>query len=129
MNINDLTLGQAKELAALLNGASLPQACLNSHPMIGRHCLIRTYSSGVHFGIVKQVDNKANAQGSDILLEKARRIWKWEGAFTLSEVSQNGVDKSSRIALEVPEIFLTGVIEIIPTTEEARKTFGKCNEK
>lgn len=127
MNIDDLTLKQLREISALVGNHSLSAQAPN--PMLGKHCIIRTFSAGVHFGVVKQIDNRASAQGSDVLLENSRRIWKWEGAFTLSEVSQQGIEKASRIAEEVPEIYITGVIEIIPTTEQARKSFEKCNEK
>lgn len=119
MNINDLTIGEAKELANMF-GKGVTK---NKHPMIGRHCIIRTYGAGVHFGIVDSVD------GSEVLLKNARRLWKWEGAFSLSEVATNGVNKGSRIAVEVGEIFLTGAIEFVPTTEKARKTYEACGEK
>jgi len=129
MNIDELTLGQIKELTKFFPIKSEINIAKKSHPMIGKHCIIRTYSAGVHFGIVKDVDNKAGGQGCDVLLENSRRIWKWEGAFTLSEVAQAGVNSSSRIASEVPETYICGVIEMIPTTESARKKFAACNDK
>lgn len=126
--IENLTFKQLKEIANIFN--SMGQSSDGKiHPMIGKYCIIRTYSAGVHIGIVKDVNTKVGGQGSDILLEEARRIWKWEGAFTLSEVAQNGVDKSSRIAIEIPEIYICGVIEIIPISDKARKSFNLCHEK
>ena len=127
MNINDLTIGEAKELACLFGKKESPDTCC--HPMIGKICIVRTFSAGVHVGEVAAVDNKAGGQGSDVYLKNARRIWKWEGAFTLSEVATKGIKSSSRVALEIPEIYLTGVNEFIPTTKEARKTYEVCNEK
>jgi hypothetical protein len=92
-------------------------------PLIGQHVLVRTYSAGVHVGVLKAKD------GENVLLENARRIWKWTGAFTLSEVSQNGVDKTgSRIAVAVPLIELPNANEIIPTSEKARTSFDKVTE-
>lgn len=42
MDINELTIGQAKELAAMFGGdAHAPQS-----PHIGKKCIIRTYASG-----------------------------------------------------------------------------------
>jgi len=121
VNIDELTLGEAKELAAMFGNNSAPK--LAKHPFIGKHCVVRTYSAGVHLGTVKSVD------GSQVILEAARRLWKWEGAFTLHEVSQAGVSKTSRIAAEVPTISLSDMIELIPTSEKARKSFEACNEK
>lgn len=120
MNIDDLTLGQIKQLQSLLGS----QVTTNpNHPMIGKHCVVRTYSDGVHLGTVDKVD------GMEVLLKNSRRLWQWKGAFTLSEVALNGVAKDSRIAIEVPEQYLTQVISFTPTTEKARKSFEVCNEK
>jgi len=96
----------------------------NEHPFIGKHCVVRTYSAGVHLGSVESVD------GSQCILSNARRLWKWGGAFTLSEVSKTGLDpEKSRIADEVDLISLSDMIELIPTTSVARDTFGACNEE
>ena len=81
--------------------------------MIGKDVIIRTYSAGVHFGTLAARD------GKEVTLTNARRLWYWEGAFTLSEVAQNGVKKSSKLSVAVPEIILTEAIEIIPCSEAA----------
>ena len=91
--------------------------------LIGQHCVVRTFSAGVHLGEVVAKD------GTSILLKDARRLWKWNGAFTLSEVATKGVSKSgSRIATSVPLIELTQAVEIIPTSEAARSTFDAVHE-
>lgn len=87
--------------------------------MIGKFCVFRTYSAGVHTGILKEI------YGTAATVEKARRIWSWTGAFTLNEVSQNGVGEDSRISDVVPEILLTEVIEVIPCSEAARKNLQR----
>lgn len=82
-----------------------------------RYCIIRTYSAGVHAGYVK------SQNGKEVVLCNARRLWKWAGAFTLSEMAVNGVSKPNecRFATTVPEIILTEAIEIIPCTETAKE--------
>jgi hypothetical protein len=90
--------------------------------MLNKHCVIRTYSAGVHIGTPIFIN------GTEALLKNSRRLWKWEGAFTLSEVSQAGINSNSKISQEIPEIFLTQVIEFLPTTENARKSFDACHE-
>ena len=82
-----------------------------------RFCIIRTYSAGVHAGYVK------SHNGKEVTLVNARRLWKWAGAFSLSEMAVNGVSKPSecKFATAVPEIILTEAIEIIPCTEKAKK--------
>jgi hypothetical protein len=75
--------------------------------------IVRTYSAGVHFGyLVKR-------NGKEVTLERSRRIWRWFGAWTLSEVASSGVDVSqSKIGAPV-SIVLTEAIEIIDCTPEA----------
>lgn len=78
---------------------------------IGRLCLIRTYSAGVHFGEV------VVRAGTEILLKNARRIHYWEGAFTLNAIALKGAGEGSRLSDSVAEILLTECIEVIPCTE------------
>ena len=81
--------------------------------MIGKKVIVRTHSAGVHFGTLAAKD------GKEVVLRGARRIWYWEGAFTLSAVAVSGVSKRSKLSVSVPEILLTEAIEIIPCSEEA----------
>ncbi len=121
MNVDQLTSGEVKQLQSLLNN-NQNTLTAKEHPFVGKHCVVRTYAAGVHLGTVVSVD------GSQCILNNARRLWKWENAFTLSEVANNGVGKDSRIAEEVPTISLSDMIELIPSTEEARKAFDICHE-
>jgi len=117
-NLDNLTLGQIKELKSLF---SLKEDILPTHPMLGKRCLIRTYSAGVHIG------NIVYANGMEIKLENSLRLWKWEGGgLSLSAVANNGI-KGGRLN-KTGDIYLTNVIEIIPTTEKAEKTYEKFVE-
>lgn len=91
--------------------------------MIGKHCVVRTYSAGVHIGTVEA------KSGTNVILKGARRLWKWNGAFTLSEVATAGISKSgSRMSVAVEIIELTEAVELIPTTEAARATYEAVHE-
>ena len=115
MNINDLTLGQVKELQKILG----TQKDSSIHPMIGKRCLCRTYSAGVHIGDVVYINTE---NSMEVKLENALRLWKWEdGGLSLSAVANNGI-KGGRLN-ETGEIYLTNVIEMIPTTEKAEGTY------
>ena len=86
-----------------------------------RYCVIRTYSAGVHIGYVKEFGEK-HPQHAKLL--NSRRLYSWNGACTLSQVAMDGVDtKQSRIAMELPEIELTDVIEVIPCSEKSAEFF------
>lgn len=83
--------------------------------MIGQFCIVRTYSAGVHMGVVVECN------GTAVTLKNARRLWRWNGANSLNEVSQNGVAKDSRISEPVPMILLTQAVEVIPCSKKARE--------
>lgn len=118
MDINELTLSQIKEIQNLC-GASQSQT--KKHPMLGRRCVVRTYSAGVHIGDVVYVNEM------ECKLENALRLWKWEaGGLSLSAVANNGI-KGGRLN-KTGEVYLTNAIEFIPTTPEAEKTYVKFIE-
>ena len=52
MNLDELTLGQIKQIQGLMGGIN-PQ---KEHPMLGKRCLIRTYSAGVHIGDIAYIN-------------------------------------------------------------------------
>lgn len=121
MNIDDLTLGEIKQLQNLFtkNGPSH-----TNHPMLGRLCLVRTYSAGVHIGKVAYI-NPDNSM--ELKLEDSLRLWKWEsGGLSLSAIANNGI-KNGRLN-KTGEVYLTNVIEMIPTTEKSRGTYDNFIE-
>jgi hypothetical protein len=84
------------------------------------YCIIRSYSAGVFAGFVdrKKVENR------QVTVYNARRLWYWDGAASLSQLSQEGVSKptSCKFPMEVPEITLTDIAEIIPATQKAKES-------
>ena len=83
--------------------------------VIGRVCMVRTYSAGVFLGEVTAKD------GKEVALKDARRIWYWSGAASLSQLATEGTSdpKNCKFPAAVPEVLLTEAIEIIPATEKA----------
>lgn len=83
--------------------------------MIGRVCMVRTYSAGVFLGTLKE------RNGKEVTLTDARRIWYWDGAASLSQLATTGTSKPKNCKFPAPvaEVFLTEAIEIIPATEAA----------
>ena len=87
--------------------------------MIGEFVVVRTYSAGVHCGVLE------SCNGTAVLLSDCRRIWRWSGAFSLNELATKGCAESSRISQPVAKNLLTEAIEIIPTTDEARENLSR----
>jgi len=122
MNIDDLTIGEAKELANLF-GSNTRQNTNNSlNTMLNKKVIIRTYSAGVWFG---KLIEKA---GNEVILEDARRMYRWwaKESISLSAVALYGVkhDKS-KIVEAVPSIWLQP-IEIIPCSDAAIKSLEEA---
>ena len=121
-DIDNLTLGQLKQIAALVN-SQFAQPAQNTapHPFIGKYVIARCYAAGVHAGTVVSVD------GESVILKDSRRLWSWKAndGVALSGVAQNGItqDKSKLDTLN-PEIALTGVCELIPCSEVAKESIN-----
>ena len=81
--------------------------------------LVRSTGAGVHVGELVARDV------AEVTLANARRLWSWDGANTLNEVSQNGVAKSSRISEPVPEIIITAYHEVIKVSEKAAESLTR----
>ena len=116
MNINELTIGQAKELAAMFGSQKVSEGLKNF--CVGSTVVIRTYSAGVWCGTLAQ------KSGNEVILVNARRMWRWwcKESISLSAVVQYGIDRSkSKIAAPVESVWLEA-IEIMPIDGQAEKT-------
>lgn len=83
---------------------------------IGNYVIVRTYSAGVFAGVLISRD------GKEVTLAQARRLWKWEGAASLSQLAQSGTSKplGCKFPEPVDEILLTEAIEILSVTKIAQ---------
>lgn len=92
--------------------------------MLGKICVVRTYSAGVFFGLLAERD------GKEAIVRNARRLWYWDGASTLSQLANEGVKKPQNCKFPEPvsEVLLTEVIEIIPATEAAIESIAAVPE-
>ena len=91
-----------------------------------KYCVVRTYSAGVHIGYVKEFGDK-HPQHAKLI--NSRRLHYWKNACSLSQVAIDGVDEeNSRIAITLPELELTDVIEVITCSEKAMNFFKTAKE-
>ena len=107
MNIEDLTIGQAKQLAAMFG-----QTGLNA--MIGKKCIVRTYATGVWFGEI------AEKSGSEVIVKNARLIWQTlsDESISLSAVAIHGIKHDKKNCEAVESVWLEA-IEIIPCSTKS----------
>ena len=126
MNNNDLVI---KMMSSLLNNNNNNEATEQvsdiCSDMIGKHCLVRTYSAGVWAGYLSRKCN------NEIILTKARRLYLWKvknDGISLSEVAISGVDSDdSKICSPVDQVWLEA-IEIIPTSSESENNIKNQKE-
>ena len=86
-----------------------------------KYVIVRTYSAGVFAGYLE------SRNGQEVVLTKARRLWYWSGASSLSQLAMEGVKRPQecKFPCEVDRVELLQAIEILDVTEEARLNIEK----
>ena len=111
--LEEMKLGDLLNLVNALNGNK--SECKKEN---GRYVIARTYSAGVFFGELQ------SRNGQEIVLHNARRLWKWSGAASLSQLAMEGVKDPDNCMFPCPvnRVELLQVIEILDTTLQAQKS-------
>ena len=83
-----------------------------------KYVIARTYSAGVFAGYLE------SENGQEVVLVKARRLWHWAGAASLSQMAMEGTSKpeSCKFPQEVDRVKLYQVIELLDATERCKKS-------
>jgi len=80
------------------------------------YVVVRTESAGCFAGYLKRKD------GQEAEMVRARRLWYWRGAASLSQLAVDGVSKPTECKFPCEcDLTINGVIEVISATETARK--------
>ncbi len=104
MNINDLTVGQAKELANMFGGQCEDKRSSMLGTYIGKYVICRSRNEGINAGFVKALDD------TGVILDEARRLhyhkpvnknmsW-YEG------VAESGIDGDCRVSNPVTKVII-----------------------
>lgn len=85
------------------------------------YVIVRSYDAGCFAGYLKSKKDR------EVVLKRARRLWYWSGAASLSQLAMEGVSDPSncKFPCEVESITIDNVCEVIETTEKARKNIGE----
>jgi hypothetical protein len=114
MNVDDLTIGQARELAAMFaNTAPAPTPVKGDE----RPVIVRSRDAGVLFG------HLLGYEGSTVHLRDARQMWSWTAAEggTLLDCATHGV-KDGKVSTPAKRVTVLGACAIIDCTDKAVKT-------
>lgn len=84
------------------------------------YCIVRTYSAGVFAGYIESIN------GREVVMRKARRIWYWSGAASLSQLAMEGTKDpdNCKFPCEVDRVHLFEAIEILSVTPVAKKSIN-----
>lgn len=117
MNVNDLTIGQAKELAAMFANTQQDQKLDNK--MLGKYVIVRCRDAGVHTGYLESYN------GREAVLTESRRLWYWKPANNqkyLSGIAVAGLHEDSKVGAKLDRIHLTETCEIIQCNARAAQS-------
>lgn len=88
---------------------------------LNAYVVVRCHWSGVQFGKLIQ------RNGQEVLLKRARRIWSWKGANTISELVTTGPAYADTYVSEpLPYHLLLDAVEVVPCTAEAKAVLLQC---
>lgn len=128
MDINSLTLGQLKEIAAMLTSAASNSNGLYQR-YIGKKVIVRSRNEGINFGEVVACD------ATGIVLKNARRLWYHKPADTSQSwyegVANTGVSSDSKLSAPVAEKAIIEQYGITVCSDVAIKSLegAKANEQ
>ena len=85
-----------------------------------RYVIVRTFSAGVFAGYL------VSRKGKEVELKDARRLWRWAGAASLSELATRGTSnpKDCKFPIAVSRVELTEAVEVLDVTEVARESIN-----
>lgn len=85
-----------------------------------KYVIARTTSAGVFAGYLE------SRKGREVVLTKARRLWYWSGAASLSQLAMEGVKNPGgcKFPCEVDRVELLEAVEILDVTEAAKKSIA-----
>ena len=89
-----------------------------NHP----YCIFRGHECGVHAGYL--VESQVFGSPNAFKVAKARRLWRWDSKFTLTELANNGVRKAENCKFSEPsknDVMLLDVFEVLSCTKESAK--------
>lgn len=121
MDIDSITIGQARQIAALVNpvpaiaGELISATTGIDNGMTGKYVIVRCRDAGVHAGVLE------SHSGREAVLRESRRLWYWKpagGAKFLSGVARRGLAAESKVGAPI-RVHLTETCEIIECTPEA----------
>ena len=86
--------------------------------------IVRCDRAGVFFGCIKE------RRGTEATMTNVRKLWYWNGACAIEQLAMDGTKTPSdcKFTMVVPEMDVTGVIQVIPCTDKAAASISGVKE-
>jgi hypothetical protein len=128
MNIDDLTYGDMKKIAALFSGGNHakndPTRPSIADSMIGQYVIVRSRNEGINAGYVEMADE------TGVVLKDARRLWLHKPANSnlswYEGVALSGVSDDSKISAAVDRKVIMEDYSITLCTNSAADSIRKA---
>lgn len=118
MNIDEMTIGQAKEISNMFGNNNSEKSSKIQNRNIGKYVLVRSRNEGLNAGFLVASDE------TGCIISEARRIWyhkpKDKSTSWYEGVSVSGLDSSSKISCKVEEKIIVEDYSIIRCTGVAK---------
>ena len=102
MNINELTIGQAKELSNMFGGNTQSSGMLSKY--IGKYVIVRSRNEGVNAGKILDIDE------TGVVLEDARRLYYHKpinkNVSWYEGVAKFGISDTSKVGCAVEKVII-----------------------
>jgi len=99
MDLDQLTIGEAKELATMFANQVPSNSVATGSGLIGKYAIVRSNNEGINAGVISEMDE------TGIIIKEARRIWYHRPADKklawYEGVALSGLDDSSKVSAEV----------------------------
>ena len=121
MNINELTIGQAKELAGLFGNKQQNEGIYNE--FLGKYVICRTINEGINFGIVAAIDE------TGVVLDESRRLYYHKpinkNVSWYEGIARFGISSDSKVGTAVKKI-ISENYSLTLCTDEAVKSLKEA---
>ena len=90
------------------------------------YCIFRGHECGVHAGYL--LEDRVYGSPNAFKVGLARRLWRWDSEFTLTELADSGIRNADNCKFSVESaiaVTLLDVYEIIPCTKTASDSIRK----
>lgn len=122
MNINDLTIGQLKDLQSLIGGAQQQSNLFKN--MIGKYVVVRSRNEGINAGFLEEADD------TGCILKECKRLWyhkpKVKTESWYEGVCNHGLSNDSKVSGAVERKVIVEDYSIVECTEKAEKSIQEA---